>query len=169
MFFFDIYSYIVGAVFLIGSWLRYDYGQYIWRAAFSQMLDRKGMNLASNLFYIGILGIFVGYFFGMLTSYWMYEVWLSIEVKQKMVMFVGGVSGVLCLIGGVLLLKRRLFSLRVRVIIIGADILILSLFVIQCALGLLIISFFVQYMDGSEMMKLVGWAQSVVIFYGGVF
>lgn len=47
-----------------------------------------------------------------------------------MVMFVGGVSGVLCLIGGVLLLKRRLFSLRVRVIIIGADILILSLFVI---------------------------------------
>lgn len=28
MFFFDIYPYIAGAVFLIGSWLRYDYGQY---------------------------------------------------------------------------------------------------------------------------------------------
>ncbi|VFS19469.1 respiratory nitrate reductase 1 subunit gamma [Escherichia coli] len=26
MFFFDIYPYIAGAVFLIGSWLRYDYG-----------------------------------------------------------------------------------------------------------------------------------------------
>ena len=58
MFFFDIYPYIAGAVFLIGSWLRYDYGQYTWRAASSQMLDRKGMNLASNLFHIGILGIF---------------------------------------------------------------------------------------------------------------
>ena len=45
MFFFDIYPYIAGAVFLIGSWLRYDYGQYTWRAASSQMLDRKGMNL----------------------------------------------------------------------------------------------------------------------------
>lgn len=56
MFFFDIYPYIAGAVFLIGSWLRYDYGQYTWRAASSQMLDRKGMNLASNLFHIGILG-----------------------------------------------------------------------------------------------------------------
>ena len=44
MFFFDIYPYIAGAVFLIGSWLRYDYGQYTWRAASSQMLDRKGMN-----------------------------------------------------------------------------------------------------------------------------
>jgi nitrate reductase gamma subunit len=31
-------------VFLVGSWLRYDYGQYTWRAASSQMLDRKGMN-----------------------------------------------------------------------------------------------------------------------------
>lgn len=79
MFFFDIYPYIAGAVFLIGSWLRYDYGQYTWRAASSQMLDRKGMNLASNLFHIGILGIFVGHFFGMLTPHWMYEAWLPIE------------------------------------------------------------------------------------------
>jgi nitrate reductase gamma subunit len=54
MFFFDIYPYIAGTVFLVGSWLRYDYGQYTWRAASSQMLDRKGMNLASNLFHIGI-------------------------------------------------------------------------------------------------------------------
>ena len=30
-----------------------------------------------------------------------------------MAMFAGGASGVLCLIGGVLLLKRRLFSPRV--------------------------------------------------------
>ena len=141
MFFFDIYPYIAGAVFLIGSWLRYDYGQYTWRAASSQMLDRKGMNLASNLFHIGILGIFVGHFFGMLTPHWMYEAWLPIEVKQKMAMFAGGASGVLCLIGGVLLLKRRLFSPRVRATTTGADILILSLLVIQCALGLLTIPF----------------------------
>ena len=49
----------------------------------------------------------------------------------------------------------------------GADILILSLLVIQCALGLLTIPFSAQHMDGSEMMKLVGWAQSVVTFHGG--
>ena len=48
-----------------------------------------------------------------------------------------------------------------------ADILILSLLVIQCALGLLTIPFSAQHMDGSEMMKLVGWAQSVVTFHGG--
>lgn len=28
VFFYDIYPYLCGAVFLLGSWLRYDYGQY---------------------------------------------------------------------------------------------------------------------------------------------
>ncbi len=95
MFFFDIYPYIAGSVFLIGSWLRYDYGQYTWRAASSQMLDRKGMNLASNLFHIGILGIFAGHFLGMLTPHWMYESFLPIDVKQKMAMIAGGACGVM--------------------------------------------------------------------------
>lgn len=93
MFFFDIYPYIAGSVFLIGSWLRYDYGQYTWRAASSQMLDRKGMNLASNLFHIGILGIFAGHFLGMLTPHWMYEAFLPVDVKQKMAMIAGGACG----------------------------------------------------------------------------
>ena len=167
MFFFDIYPYIAGTVFLVGSWLRYDYGQYTWRAASSQMLDRKGMNLASNLFHIGILGIFAGHFLGMLTPHWMYESFLPIDVKQKMAMIAGGACGVMTLVGGLLLLKRRLLSPRVRATTTGADILILSLLMVQCALGLLTIPFSAQHMDGSEMMKLVGWAQSVVTFHGG--
>ena len=28
IFFFEIYPYLCGTVFIIGSWLRYDYGQY---------------------------------------------------------------------------------------------------------------------------------------------
>jgi nitrate reductase gamma subunit len=30
--------------FFLGSWLRYDYGQYTWRASSSQMLSKRGMN-----------------------------------------------------------------------------------------------------------------------------
>jgi nitrate reductase gamma subunit len=165
--FYDIYPYICATVVFLASWLRYDYGQYTWRAASSQMLDRKGMHVASNLFHIGILGIFAGHFLGMLTPHWMYEAWLPIEVKQKMAMIAGGACGVMTLVGGLLLLKRRLFSPRVRATTTAADILILSLLVVQCALGLLTIPFSAQHMDGSEMMKLVGWAQSVVTFHGG--
>lgn len=167
MFFFDIYPYIAGAVFLIGSWLRYDYGQYTWRAGSSQMLDRKGMHVASNLFHIGILGIFAGHAFGMLTPHWVYEAWLPIDVKQKLAMIAGGACGAMCLIGGLLLLKRRLTSPRVRATSTTMDIIILSILVVQCALGLLTIPFSAQHMDGSEMMKLVSWAQSVVTFHGG--
>lgn len=84
-----------------------------------------------------------------------------------MAIIAGGACGVLTLVGGILLLKRRLFSLGVRATTTVADILILSLLVIQCVLGLLTIPFSVQHMDGSEMMKLVGWVQSVVTFHGG--
>lgn len=166
MFFFDIYPYIAGAVFLIGSWLRYDYGQYTARGVQPDAGSQRDEPGVEPVPYRDS-GDFVGHFFGMLTPHWMYEAWLPIEVKQKMAMFAGGASGVLCLIGGVLLLKRRLFSPRVRATTTGADILILSLLVIQCALGLLTIPFSAQHMDGSEMMKLVGWAQSVVTFHGG--
>ncbi len=164
-FFFDIYPYMAGSVFLIGSWLRYDYGQYSWRAGSSQMLDKKGMLLASNLFHIGIIGIFLGHFVGMLTPHWMYASFLPVDVKQKLAMIAGGVCGLMTLAGGALLLKRRLIHPRVRATSSVGDILILSLLVVQVCLGLLTLPFSAQHMDGSEMMKLVAWAQAVVTFH----
>lgn len=166
-FFFDIYPYLAGSVFLIGSWLRYDYGQYSWRAGSSQMLDKKGMRLASNLFHIGIIGIFFGHFIGMLTPHWMYESFLPVAVKQQLAMVAGGICGVLTLTGGALLLKRRLTNPRVRATSSVGDILILTLLVVQVCLGLLTIPFSARHMDGSEMMKLVAWAQAVVTFHAG--
>ncbi|MBV4411350.1 respiratory nitrate reductase subunit gamma [Enterobacteriaceae bacterium YMB-R22] len=167
VFFYDIYPYLCGTVFLLGSWLRYDYGQYTWRAGSSQMLDKKGFRLASNLFHIGILGIFFGHFFGMLTPHWMYQPFLPVPVKQQMAMWLGGVCGVLTLVGGLMLLWRRLMNPRVRASSSTADILILSLLMIQCLLGLSSIPFSAQHTDGSEMLKLVGWAQAIVTFHGG--
>lgn len=165
--FFDIYPYLCGTVFLVGSWLRYDYGQYTWRASSSQMLDKKGMRLASNLFHIGILGIFFGHLFGLLTPHWVYEPFLSIAAKQKLAMAAGGVFGIMTLVGGLLLLKRRLYNPRIRATSTHADMLILGILVVQCMLGLTTIFFSAQHMDGAEMMKLVGWAQAVVTFHAG--
>ncbi|WP_333893098.1 respiratory nitrate reductase subunit gamma [Atlantibacter subterraneus] len=166
-FFYDIYPYLCGTVFILGSWLRYDYGQYTWRAGSSQMLDKKGMTLASNLFHIGIIGVLFGHFFGMLTPHWMYAWFLPMATKQLMAMWLGGICGVLTLVGGLMLLYRRIFNPRVRASSSNADILILALLMIQCALGLLTIPFSAQFMDGSEMLKLVDWAQAVVTFQGG--
>ncbi len=166
-FFFNIYPYLCGTVFLVGSWLRYDYGQYSWRAGSSQIMEKKILRIASPLFHVGILGIIAGHAFGMLTPHWMYESFLPVPVKQQMAMWAGGACGVLTLIGGGMLLWRRLSNDRVRASSSFGDIMIIALLVIQCALGLSTIPFSAQHMDGSEMMKLVGWAQSVVTFHGG--
>ncbi|GBU12921.1 nitrate reductase 1 gamma subunit [Enterobacterales bacterium] len=166
-FFFNIYPYLCGTVFLVGSWLRYDYGQYSWRAGSSQIMEKKILRVASPLFHVGILGIIAGHAFGMLTPHWMYESFLPVPVKQQMAMWAGGACGVMTLIGGGLLLWRRLSNDRVRASSSFGDIMIIALLVIQCALGLSTIPFSAQHMDGSEMMKLVGWAQSVVTFHGG--
>ncbi|MGA5655982.1 respiratory nitrate reductase subunit gamma [Rahnella contaminans] len=166
-FFFNIYPYLCGTVFLVGSWLRYDYGQYSWRAGSSQILEKKILRIASPLFHVGILGIIAGHAFGMLTPHWMYESFLPVPVKQQMAMIAGGACGVMTLVGGGMLLWRRLSNERVRATSNFGDIMIIALLVIQCALGLSTIPFSAQHMDGSEMMKLVGWAQSVVTFHGG--
>ncbi|MFB2779608.1 respiratory nitrate reductase subunit gamma [Shewanella mangrovisoli] len=166
-FFFDIYPYIAAAVFFIGSWLRYDYGQYTWRAGSSQLLDNTNMRLASGLFHIGIIGILLGHFFGMLTPHWMYESFLSIPTKQLIAMIAGGICGLMTIIGGAMLLKRRLTNVRVRATSSFADIMILTLLVIQACLGVLTIPFSAQHLDGSEMMKLVGWVQDIVTFQAG--
>ena len=167
VFFYDIYPYICATVFFLGSWLRYDYGQYTWRASSSQMLDKRGMVIWSNLFHIGILGIFFGHLFGMLTPHWMYAWFLPVAAKQLMAMVLGGICGVLTLIGGAGLLWRRLTNQRVRATSTTPDIIIMSILLIQCLLGLSTIPFSAQYPDGSEMMKLGGWAQSIVTFRGG--
>ena len=167
VFFYDIYPYLCGTVFLVGSWLRYDYGQYTWRASSSQMLDKRGMVLWSNLFHIGILGIFFGHLFGMLTPHWVYSWFLPMSQKQLMAMILGGVCGVLTLVGGAGLLIRRLTNPRIRATSSTAAILILCILLVQCILGLTTIPFSAKYPDGSEMLKLVDWAQSVVTFRGG--
>ncbi len=79
----------------------------------------------------------------------------------------GGVCGVLTLVGGIGLLMRRLTNPRIRATSTTADILILCILLIQCALGLTTIPFSAQHPDGSEMLKLVDWAQAVVTFHGG--
>lgn len=167
-FFFNVYPYLAAAIFLIGSWIRYDYAQYTWRAGSSQMLtsrtreEKRYMMIASNLFHLGILGVLGGHVFGMLTPHWMYEAWLPVPVKQKMAMFLGGAAGIMTIIGAGMLVYRRITNPRVRATSSRADILIITLLLIQACLGVASIPFSAQHMDGSEMMKLVGWAQGVV-------
>jgi len=160
------YPYLVGTVFLVGSLLRYDHGQFTWKAGSSQMLSSKNMRLASNLFHIGIIVIFFGHLFGLLLPHWAYSPFLHAGTKQLIAVIVGGIAGAMCLVGGAMLLYRRITNPRVRASSSIMDTLILALIVSQAALGMVTIIFSLGHMDGEMMITLGNWAQSIVFFSG---
>ena len=165
-FFFGIYPYIAITVFLLGSLLRYDRDQYTWKASSSQMLRKKDMRLGSNLFHIGIIALFFGHLMGLLTPHWAYAFAISAGTKQMVAMTAGGIFGLTCLVGMILLIRRRLLDARIRATSQATDLPILLILFVQLVLGLITIPFSAQHMDGSSMMALASWAQHLVTFQG---
>jgi nitrate reductase gamma subunit len=167
-FVFGIYPYICLTVFFVGSLIRFDREQYTWKSDSSQMLRTGRLRLGSNLFHIGVLGIFFGHLGGLLTPL---EVWHVLGVtpaaKQMAAMAGGGLFGILGLIGAVILAERRLGDIRILKNSQRMDIFILLLLAAQLALGLATIPVSLQHLDGGEMLKLVDWAQRIWTFRGG--
>jgi len=166
-FLFGIYPYICLSVFLLGSLLRFDRDQYTWKSDSSQLLRAGQLRWGSNLFHVGVLFLFFGHTFGMLTPHFVYERFISAGDKQIMAMVSGGLFGVLGFIGVSLLLHRRLFDERIRANSKPSDIMLLVLLWLQLVLGLATIPLSAQHLDGSMMMKLAGWAQSIMTFQAG--
>ena len=166
-FLFGIYPYICLSVFLLGSLLRSDRDQYTWKSDSSQLLRAGQLRWGSNLFHVGVLFLFFGHTFGMLTPHFVYEHFISAGNKQLMAMVSGGLFGVFGFIGVSLLLHRRLSDERIRANSKTSDIVLLVLLWLQLALGLATIPLSAQHLDGSMMMKLAGWAQSIVTFQAG--
>lgn len=166
-FFFGYYPYICLIVFIVGSILRYDRDQYTWKADSSQLLRKKGMRIGNNLFHVGIILLFFGHLVGLLTPQEVYHHFMDAGTKQLMAMVAGGIFGSICFIGMTILMHRRLYDPRIRATSKPSDILILLILYVQLILGLITIPFSAQHMDGSSMIALANWAQSIVTFQTG--
>lgn len=165
---FGFYPYVALAVLAIGSILRFDREQYTWRTGSSQLLRRRQLVLGSILFHVGILAIFAGHFVGLLTPIWVWDtLGVSHAAKQMLAIVAGGAAGALCLVGGCLLLHRRLFDPRIRATSSFGDSAILILLMAQLALGLATIPVSLEHRDGAEMVKFMSWAQSIFTFRAG--
>jgi nitrate reductase gamma subunit len=159
---FGIYPYVAISIFLVGSLARFEREQYTWRSGSSQLLRRNLLRVGSNCFHIGVLFILFGHFFGLLTPPALYHAFgLTTEAKQVLAMVSGGVAGAVAIFGLSLLLYRRLNDARIRATSSAMDIAILVLLFAQLALGLISIHASAQHLDGSEMLKLAGWAQGL--------
>jgi len=166
-FLFGIYPYLCLAVFLLGSLIRFDRDQYTWKSDSSQLLRAGQLRWGSNLFHVGVLFLFFGHSFGMLTPHFIYEQFISAGDKQLVAMVSGGLFGLLGFIGVTILLHRRLSDPRIRVNSKSSDIVLLALLWLQLALGLATIPMSAQHLDGSMMLKLAGWAQHIMTFRAG--
>ena len=163
IFLFGVYPYVALTIAIIGTWVRFDLSQYSWKTGSTQMLRSKNMRLASNLFHVGIIVVLLGHLFGMLTPHFLYDRFISAGHKQILAVVVGGIAGVFCWFGLVMLMWRRFTDDRISNTSSFSDKLVLVLLFIQLNLGLLSIFTSVKHLDGYTMMNLAGWAQDITI------
>lgn len=166
---FGYYPYIAGTVFLVGSLVRFDMSQYTWKTNSSQIVD-SGLRfrVGNNLFHIGVLFLFFGHLVGLLMPHaWYPYLGLTPHSKQLLAMISGGLFGAFGLVGGAILIHRRLTNPRVRAQSSQMDIPIIIILVIQLLLGLATLPFSARHLDGSEMIVLSDWAQRIVTFRPG--
>jgi len=168
-FLFGIYPYIALTVFVVGTLIRYDREQYTWKTGSSQLLESKMLRKGSVPFHVGIIMVLSGHFVGLLTPH---QVWdflgVTAPMKQVFAMAMGGIFGLLCLYGLVILIMRRMGNDRVRATSSNMDIALLFILLAQLLLGLISIIVSAGHLDGTEMLKLMSWAQNLVIFNGSV-
>ncbi len=165
-FIFGVYPYIALVTFVLGSWIRFDHEQYTWKSDSSQFLSKEYMRFASNVFHIGILGIFFGHLVGMLTPH---SVFLALGVSdaahQGIAIFVGGIFGLMVILGGIILWSRRMFNKRVRAASRWMDINILGWLILTACVGFSTIFWSVghaEHQDFAVMIRLTEYVQSVI-------
>lgn len=161
---FGLFPYFAVTVMIVGCWARFDLSQYTWRTGSSQMLSTKHMRLASNLFHIGVLGIIFGHLVGMFTPHALYSHVITDEQKQLMAIIGGGLSGLMCLVGGIMLAHRRFANPRISKTSGPGDKMIIILLLIQLILGLSSIWVSKDHLDGSIDVQVSTWAQHLAMF-----
>lgn len=160
---FGLYPYLAVTVCLVGCWIRFDREQYSWKTGSSQLLRGKNFRIASNLFHVGIIFILMGHVVGLLTPEAIYHHVITTQAKQILAMVSGGFFGILCLVGLLMLIQRRMTDPRIRNTGTTSDIALLFLLLAQLVLGLSTIVASTQHLDGSVMVMLANWAQSIVL------
>lgn len=164
-FLFGVFPYIAISVMIVGSIIRYDRDPFTWKSGSSQILRKKQFVIGSVLFHLGVLVILFGHIAGLLLPMKLYEIiGISHGFKQVMAITVGGLGAVSALIGGAILLRRRLYDPRIRANSTFADTGIMILLMVQLVLGFCTIFVSLNHLDGGEMVQLMKWAQGIVYF-----
>lgn len=164
-FIFGVLPYIALTILIVGSIARYERDPFTWKSSSSQLLRRKQLIWGSILFHVGILIVFFGHLVGMLTPVEIFHaIGVSYGVKQVMAIVVGGIAGAMAIVGGGMLLHRRLADPRVRANSTFADTGVMALLWVQLVVGMGTILASIHHLDGGVMVQFMDWARSIFTF-----
>jgi nitrate reductase gamma subunit len=103
-----IFPYVCLVSFVVGHVWRYRYDKFGWTTRSSQIYESSRLAVASPLFHFGILGVAAGHFIGLMVPASVTATFGMSESTYHLVAVVGGsVSGVMAVVGLVLLVGRR--------------------------------------------------------------
>ncbi|MCL4764931.1 MAG: respiratory nitrate reductase subunit gamma [Hyphomicrobiaceae bacterium] len=167
-FFFGFYPYLCMVAYFLGAWARFDRSQFTWRSQSSQFLRRRYLFWGSNLFHVGIIGLFFGHLFGLLTPPEVYHAMgLSVKGKQLLAIVVGGVFATACFIGATMLIYRRVTDSRIYETSKRTDLFIILFIYVQLIIGIAGIPVSFMNIEGTYMLVMAEWSRSIFLFQPG--
>jgi len=124
------------AIFVGGHVWRYRRDQFGWTSRSTQLLESRLLAWGSNLFHWGAIGVILGHVLGILVpASATRSVGVSERAYHHLAGIGGGIAGIICLIGLVILAWRRSTVARIRVTTSTADVAVYVLLAILIALG----------------------------------
>jgi nitrate reductase gamma subunit len=163
-----IYPYLALTVLFVGSLLRFVLAPYTWKSASSQIWAPRQLQWGSNLFHVGVLGLFFGHIAGLFTPLWVFNLLgVSPRMHQLLEEIIGSVFMVAAIVGLGLLIHRRLFNRRVRATSRKMDIFIDLWLMLTLLAGAGCVIYSMLYdQTGAYLVTFGLWARGVVTFQG---
>ncbi len=162
-----VYPYLCLMVLVVGMLSRYNYDQIGWTSKSSELLEKRLLRLGSPLFHWGIIFVFLGHVAGLLVPI---EVYRSLGVTEHLyhmgAMAMGGLTGLMTLVGLLLLLWRRLSVRRVLRHTSGGDWLALLFLIATVTLGLLMtLVYNVSHLPYEYRTTVGPWIRGVILLH----
>lgn len=135
---FVVLPYVCLAVFVVGHVWRYRADQFGWTTRTSQVLEKKWLALGSPLFHFGALFVIVGHIGGLLVpESWTRAVGISDHTYHVVAVAGGTVAGVVLCVGlAILLLRRFVYSERIKAVTTPMDRVLYALLSVEILVGM---------------------------------
>ena len=131
-----VLPYVATALFLGGHVWRYRRDQLGWTSRSTQILESRLLAWGSNLFHWGAIAVILGHVAGILVpASTTRSLGISERAYHHLAGIGGGIAGVVCLVGLLILIYRRASVARVRVTTSTADVVVYALITVLVVLG----------------------------------